>query len=111
MCVTCLEQQSFCHALRKILKFKLFYFQNKECYPGENKQADGNLDYLICDEDKNPKLCLVINFSFSVMVDFLKDNKAFVSLFEGLFNCVPFAINSEIIGKLSVMTFYHLIGV
>ena len=56
--VTCLEQQSFCHALRKNLKFKLLYFQNKECYPAENKQADGNLDFLICDEDKNPILCL-----------------------------------------------------
>ena len=64
MYVTCLEQQSFCHALRKNLKFKLLYFQNKECYPAENKQADGNLDFLICDEDKNPKLCLVMNFSF-----------------------------------------------
>ena len=50
MYVTCLEQQS----LRKNLKFKLLYFQNKECYPAENKQADGNLDFLICDEDKNP---------------------------------------------------------
>ena len=38
--------------------------QNKERYPAENKQADGNLDFLICDEDKNPKLCLVMNFSF-----------------------------------------------
>ena len=56
MYVTCLEQQSFCHALRKNLKFKLLYFQNKECYPAENKQADGNLDFFICDEDKNPKL-------------------------------------------------------
>ena len=64
MYVTCLEQQSFCHARRKNLKFKLLYFQNKECYPAENKQADGNLDFLICDEDKNPKLCLVMNFSF-----------------------------------------------
>ena len=64
MYVTCLKQQSFCHALRKNLKFKLLYFQNKECYPAENKQADGNLDFLICDEDKNPKLCLVMNFSF-----------------------------------------------
>ena len=64
MYVTCLEQQSFCHALRKNLKFKLLYFQNKECYPAENKQANGNLDFLICDEDKNPKLCLVMNFSF-----------------------------------------------
>ena len=64
MYVTCLEQQSFCHALRKNLKFKLLYFQNKECYPVENKQADGNLYFLLCDEDKNPKLCLVMNFSF-----------------------------------------------
>ena len=64
MYVTCLEQQSFCHALRKNLKFKLLYFQNKECYPAENKQADGNLYFLLCDEDKNPKLCLVMNFSF-----------------------------------------------
>ena len=48
----------------KNLKFKLLYFQNKECYPAENKQADGNLDFLMCDEDKNPKLCLVMNFSF-----------------------------------------------
>ena len=62
--MTCLELQSFCHALRKNLKFKLLYFQNKECYPAENKLADGNLDFLICDEDKNPKLCLVMNFSF-----------------------------------------------
>ena len=64
MYVTCLEQQSFCHALRKNLKFKLLYFQNKECYPAENKQAHGNLYFLLCDEDKNPKLCLVMNFSF-----------------------------------------------
>ena len=64
MYVTCLEQQSFCHALRKNLKFKLLYFQNKECYPAENKQADGNLYFLLRDEDKNPKLCLVMNFSF-----------------------------------------------
>ena len=64
MYVTCLEQQSFCHALHKNLKFKLLYFQNKECYPAENKQADGNFDFLICDEDKNPKLCLIMNFSF-----------------------------------------------
>ena len=64
MYVTCLEQQSFCHALRKNLKFKLLYFQNKECCPAENKQADGNLYFLLCDEDKNPKLCLVMNFSF-----------------------------------------------
>ena len=64
MYVTCLEQQSFCHALRKNLKFKLLYFQNKECYPAENKQVDGNLYFLLCDEDKNPKLCLVMNFSF-----------------------------------------------
>ena len=62
--VTCLEQQSFCHALRKNLKFKLLYFENKECYPAENKQANGNLYFLLCDEDKNPKLCLVMNFSF-----------------------------------------------
>ena len=62
MYVTCLEQQSFCHALHKNLK--LLYFQNKECYPAENKQADGNLYFLLCDEDKNPKLCLVMNFSF-----------------------------------------------
>ena len=27
-------------------------------------QANGNLDFLIYDEDKNPKLCLVVNFSF-----------------------------------------------
>ena len=47
MYVTCLERQSFCHALRRNLKFKLLYFQNKECYPAENKQADGNLDFLI----------------------------------------------------------------
>ena len=64
MYVTCLEQQSFCHALRKNLTFKLLYFQNKECYPAENKQADGNLYFVLCDEDKNPKLCLVMNFSF-----------------------------------------------
>ena len=64
MYVTCLEQQSFCHALRKNLKFKLLYFQNKECYSAENKQADGNLYFLLCDKDKNPKLCLVMNFSF-----------------------------------------------
>ena len=64
MYVTCLEQQSFCHVLRKNLKFKLLYFQNKECYPAENKQADGNLYFLLCDEDKNLKLCLVMNFSF-----------------------------------------------
>ena len=64
MYVTCLEQQSFCHALRKNLKFKLLYFQNKERYPAENKQADGNLYFILCDEDKNPKLCLVMNFSF-----------------------------------------------
>ena len=64
MYVTCLEEQSFCHALRKNLKFKLLYFQNKECYRAVNKQADGNLDFLICDEEKNPKLFLVMNFSF-----------------------------------------------
>ena len=64
MYVTSLEQQSFCHAVRKNLKFKLLYFQNKECYPAENKQADGNLYFLLCDEDKNPKFCLVMNFSF-----------------------------------------------
>ena len=64
MYVTCLEQQPFCHALRKNIKFKLIYFQTKKCYPAENKQADGNLDFLICDEDKNPKLCLDMNFSF-----------------------------------------------
>ena len=64
MYVTCLEQQSFCHALCKNLKFKLLYFQNKECYPAEKKQADGNLYFLLCDEDKNQKLCLVMNFSF-----------------------------------------------
>ena len=64
MYVICSEQQSFCHALRKNLTFKLFFFQNKECYPSENKQADGNLYYLLCDEDKNPKLRLVMNFSF-----------------------------------------------
>ena len=29
-----------------------------------SKQADGNLYFLLCDEDKNPKLCLVMNFSF-----------------------------------------------
>ena len=29
MYVTCLEQQSFCHALRKNLKFKLLYFKTK----------------------------------------------------------------------------------
>ena len=52
MYVTCLEQQSFCHALRKNLTFKLLYFQNKECYPAENKQADANLYFLLCDEDK-----------------------------------------------------------
>ena len=46
-----------------------------------------------------------------VMVDFLEDNRAFVSRFKGLFNCVPFAFKSETIGKLSVMTFYHLMGV
>ena len=64
MDVTCLEQQSFCHALRKNLKFKLLYFQNKERYPAEIKRAAGNLDFLICDEDKTPKSCLVMNFSF-----------------------------------------------
>ena len=64
MYVTCLEEQSFCHALHKNLKFKLFYFQNKECYRAVNKQAYGNLDFLICDEEKNPKLFLVMNFSF-----------------------------------------------
>ena len=64
MYVTCLEQQSFCHALRKNLKFKLLYFQNKECYPAENKQSGGNLYFLSCDEDKTPKLCLVMNFGF-----------------------------------------------
>ena len=46
-----------------------------------------------------------------VMVDFLEDNRAFVSHFKGLVNCMPFALKSETIGKLSVMTFYHLIGV
>ena len=45
------------------------------------------------------------------MVDVLEDNRAFVSHFKELFNCVLFAINSEAIGKLSMMTFYHLIGV
>ena len=64
MYVTCLEQQSFCHALRKTLKFKLLYFQNKECYPAENKQTDRNIYFLLCDEDKIPKLRLVMNFSF-----------------------------------------------
>ena len=34
--------ESFCHAVRKNLKFKLLYFQNEECYPAENKQADWN---------------------------------------------------------------------
>ena len=38
MYVTCLQQQSFCHALRKNLKFKLLYFQNKECYPAETSK-------------------------------------------------------------------------
>ena len=68
MYVTCLEQQSFCHALRRNLKFKLLFFQNKERYPDENKQADGNLDFLICDEDKNPKLLLLwISVFYDVM--------------------------------------------
>ena len=56
--------ESFCHAVRKNLKFKLLYFQNEECYPAENKQADWNLYFLLCDEDKNPKLRFVMNFSF-----------------------------------------------
>ena len=46
-------------------KIQTAYFQNKECYPAENKQADGNLYFLSCDEDKNPKLCLVMNFNFN----------------------------------------------
>ena len=46
MYVTCSELQSFSHALRKNLKFKLFYFQNKERYPAENKPVDGNLYFL-----------------------------------------------------------------
>ena len=54
----------FCHAVRKNLKFKLLYFQNEECYPAENKQDDWNLYFLLCDEDKNPKLRIVMNFSF-----------------------------------------------
>ena len=49
---------------RTAQKSKLLYFQNKECYPAENKQADGNLYFLLCDEDKNPKFCLVMNFTF-----------------------------------------------
>ena len=51
---------TFCHALRQNLKFKLLYL----CYPAENKQANGNLYFLLCDEEKRPKLCLVMNFSF-----------------------------------------------
>ena len=64
MYVTCSDLQSFRHALQKNLKFKPFYFQNKERYPAENKPTDGNLYFLWCDEDKNPKLYLVMNFSF-----------------------------------------------
>ena len=45
-------------------KIQTALFQNKGCYPAENKQADGNLYFLLCDEEKNPKLCLVMNFSF-----------------------------------------------
>ena len=41
-----------------------------------------------------------------VMVDFLGDNRAFVSHLKGLVNCMPFALKSETIGKLSLMTFY-----
>ena len=64
MYVTRLEEQSFCHVLRKNLKFKLLYFQNKECYRAENKQADGNLDFLICDEEKTPKIVFSYEFQF-----------------------------------------------
>ena len=45
-------------------KIQTALFSNKECYPAENKQADRNLYFPLCDEDKNPKLCLVMNFSF-----------------------------------------------
>ena len=55
--------------MSKNLKFKLLFFQNKECHPAENKQAYGNLYFLLCDEDKNPKLCLVMNF----MIHFSQD--------------------------------------
>ena len=37
---------------------------SKNYYPSENKQADGILYFLLCDEDKNSKLCLDMNFSF-----------------------------------------------
>ena len=57
MYVTCLEQQSFCHAVREKSKIQTALFSKlKECYPAENKQADGNLCFLSCDEDKSPKL-------------------------------------------------------
>ena len=36
----------------------------KKCFPSENKQAVGILYFLLSDEDKNPKLCLNMNFSF-----------------------------------------------
>ena len=41
-----------------------------------------------------------------VMVDFSGDNRAFFSHFKGLVNCMPFALKSEIIGELPLMTFY-----
>ena len=40
------------------------FSKEKISYLAENKQADGILYFLLSDEDKNPKLCLDINFSF-----------------------------------------------
>ena len=55
----------FFSLLCKNLKFKLLYFQNNECYPAENKQADGNIYFLLYDEDKNTKFQAISCRSYS----------------------------------------------
>ena len=57
------EQKSLCHALWKTLKFKLLYFQNRARYRAENMQADTFLKWLLRNEDKSAKVCLLLNFS------------------------------------------------
>ena len=60
------EQTSLCHGVRKNLKFKLLYFQNKARYRAENMQEDTFLKCLLRDEAKNGKVSLLLNFTFFV---------------------------------------------
>ena len=55
------EQRSLCLHWKK-LKLKLLYFENKARYRTRKMQADIFLKFILCDDDKNAKVCLLLKF-------------------------------------------------